>query len=67
MRYDSYKHYVLCGHPDTLENWIRYELAYHRENNQTGKPLNMLQTEFIRRTAAANYKSRFDWIFPARL
>lgn len=67
MKYNSYKHYVLAGHPDTLENWIRYDLAYHRENNQTGKPLNMLQLEFIRHIAAANYDLRFTMMFPARL
>lgn len=67
MQYDSYKHYVLTGNPDTPENWTWYMLAHHRENNHSGKPLSIEDTEFIRRLAAANYDRRFVYFFPARL
>lgn len=68
MKYQSYKHYVLSGHPDTPESWIAYRLAITEESaTEAGLTLPDKTRKLLRSSAAATFNLRYTLPTPAKL
>lgn len=67
-RYDSYKHYVLSGHPDTPESYRAYYCAIGRNN---ADECGLKYTDNMRRwyawIADCNFHARYTLPIPATL
>lgn len=68
MKYRSYKHYVLSGHPDTPENWIAYRLTIAEESaTEAGLTLPDKTRKLLENSAAATFHLRYTLPTPAEL
>lgn len=60
MTYQSYKHYVLSGHPDSAESWIEYRVAQAEESAaETGVALPAKTKKLLANLAARTFRLRY--------
>lgn len=60
MTYQSYKHYVLSGHSDSVESWIEYRVAQAEESaTETGVALPTKTKKLLANLAARAFHLRY--------
>lgn len=60
MKYRSYKHYVLSGHPDNVESYIEYRVAQAEESAaETGVALPAKTKKLLANLAARTFRLRY--------